>query len=226
MTAREESALPPIDPSITDENDWWEFTLTDVKVLKPGKMLYANLLEASDENPVQVIGCLELKKNQEHLGRCCGTMTLIVSRGASIQLGCSLSHSPVLNRDNSSNRIIIDDVTHYAYGQTEDRSVEIWVAGKAGWYKVSPAKGYLPTFNRMVQAVDMLYFLMDRHVNRRKQLNPTFKSLCEQVSHGGFFPRLSPLTTRSTSSIHMAIARMASSRQRCLHSMRHSCFAA
>jgi hypothetical protein len=33
--------------SITDENDWCEFSLTDVKVLKPGKMLYANLLDAT-----------------------------------------------------------------------------------------------------------------------------------------------------------------------------------
>ena len=68
MTAHEESILPPIDPSISDENDWWEFHLTDVKVLRPGKMLYANLLEATEEHPVQVIGCLELQPNQEHLG--------------------------------------------------------------------------------------------------------------------------------------------------------------
>lgn len=67
MTAREEIILPPTDPSITDENDWWEFSLTDVKVLRPGKMLYANLLEATEKNPVQVIGCLELNKEQEHL---------------------------------------------------------------------------------------------------------------------------------------------------------------
>jgi hypothetical protein len=155
MTAREETVLPPIDPSITDENDWWEFELTDVKVLRPGKMLYANVLDASDDNPVQVIGCLELKKNQAHLA---------------------------LDPDSTSNRIIIDDVTHYAYGQTEDRSVEIWVAGKAGWYLISPAKGYLPTFNRMVRAVDMLYFLIDRHKQGKKQINPTFKNLCRQYT--------------------------------------------
>lgn len=87
----------------------------------------------------------------------------------------------MLDPDTLSKRIIIDDVTHYAYGQTEDRSVELWVAGKAGWYRISPAKGYLPTFNRMVQAVDMYYFLMDRHQHGKKQLNPTFKNLCEQV---------------------------------------------
>ncbi|KAJ5802917.1 uncharacterized protein N7503_005367 [Penicillium pulvis] len=160
MTAREELVLPPIDPSISDENDWWEFGLSEVKVLRPGKMLYANLLEANENNPVQVIGQLDLKPNQEHL---------------------------VLDPDTLSKRIIIDDVTHYAYGQTEDRSVELWVAGKAGWYQISPAKGYLPTFNRMVQAVDMYYFLMDRHQHGKKQLNPTFKNLCEQYvfhTHG------------------------------------------
>lgn len=226
MTAREETVLPPIDPSITDENDWWEFTLTDVKVLKPGKMLYANVLEASDENPVQVIGCLELKKNQEHLGACSitVTVTLIVHPARVYQRGrCLFLHSPVLNPDNASRRIIIDDVTHYAYGQTEDRSVEIWVAGKAGWYNISPAKGYLPTFNRMVQTVDMLYFLMDRHISRRKQLNPTFKSLCEQVS---IVPSLGsrPLTPNSTSSTLTAIAKRVNNPQRYSPSMRLFCF--
>ncbi|KAJ5719416.1 hypothetical protein N7493_007871 [Penicillium malachiteum] len=160
MTSREETVLPPIDPSISDENDWWEFGLSEVKVLRPGKMLYANLLEATEQNPVQVIGELQLKPNQEHLA---------------------------LNPDALSKRMIIDDVTHYAYGQAEDRSVQLWVAGKAGWYRISPAKGYLPHFNRIVQAVDMYYFLMDRHQHGKKQLNPTYKNLCEQYvfhTHG------------------------------------------
>ncbi|KGO47938.1 hypothetical protein PEXP_038130 [Penicillium expansum] len=155
MTSREETVLAPTDSSITDENDWWEFGLTDVKVLKPGKMLYANLLDATEQNPVQVIGCLEpLREDQEHL---------------------------VLNPDNPPKRIIIDEVTHYAYGQTEDKSIELWVAGKAGWYDIiSPAKGFTPTYNRMVQAIDMLYFLVDKHQQGKKQINPSFRSLCEQ----------------------------------------------
>ncbi|KAJ5832622.1 hypothetical protein N7474_000933 [Penicillium riverlandense] len=156
MTAREDTVLAPTDPSVTDENDWWEFSLTDVKVLRPGKMLYANLLDASDDNPLQVIGCLEqVREDEEHL---------------------------VLNPDYLSKRIVIDDVTHYAYGQTEDKTIEIWVAGKAGWYDISPAKGYLPTFNRMVQSIDLLYFLVDRHKQGRRQLKPTVRELCEQVS--------------------------------------------
>ncbi|OQD81511.1 hypothetical protein PENANT_c027G03436 [Penicillium antarcticum] len=163
MTSREEAVLLPIDPSITDENDWWEFSLTDVKIMKPGKMLYANLLDATEENPVQVIGVLEqVPKNQTHLVR----------------------------EDNElPKRMIIDDVTHYAYGQTEDKSIELWVAGKAGWYDISlPARGYVPTYNRMVQAIDMLYFLVDKHQQGKKQINPSFRSLCEQYvyhSYGG-----------------------------------------
>ncbi|CAG8009109.1 unnamed protein product [Penicillium nalgiovense] len=158
MTSREEAVLAPTDPSITDENDWWEFGLTDVKVLKPGKMLYANLLDATEQNPVQVIGCLEpLREDQEQL---------------------------VLNPGNPPKRIIIDEVTHYAYGQTEDKSIELWVAGKAGWYDIiSPAKGFTPTYNRMVQAIDLLYFLVDKHQQGKRQINPSFRSLCEQYTY-------------------------------------------
>lgn len=159
MTAREETVLAPLDLSITDENEWWEFTLSDVKVMKPGKMLYANLLDASDQNPLQVIGTLEhVSENAEHL---------------------------LLDHDHLSKRIVIDDVSHFAYGQTEDNTIEIWAAGKAGWYYISPAKGYLPTFSRMVQAIDLLYFLVDRHQQGKRQLNPSFRELCEQVSASG-----------------------------------------
>lgn len=78
MTAREDTVLAPTDPSVTDENDWWEFSLTEVKVLRPGKMLYANLLDASDDNPLQVIGCLEqVREDEEHLGMSVGSFHLM-----------------------------------------------------------------------------------------------------------------------------------------------------
>ncbi|CAG7929038.1 unnamed protein product [Penicillium olsonii] len=161
MTSREETVLAPTDASITDENDWWEFSLTEVKVLKPGKKHYASLLECSEQNPVQVIGSLEtLPETHEHL---------------------------LLKPDNPPKRIIIDEVTHYAYGQTEDKSIELWVAGKAGWYNViSPAKGFQPTYNRMVQAIDLLYFLVDKHQHGKKQLNPSFRNLCEQYTYHSY----------------------------------------
>ncbi|KAJ9257856.1 hypothetical protein DTO212C5_8793 [Paecilomyces variotii] len=161
MTSREENVLAARDPSIDDENDWQEFSLTDVKVLIPGKSRYANLLTASAENPVRVTGSLdEVEEEQESL---------------------------VLDEDYLSKRIVIDNVTHYAYGQHDDGEVGIWVAGQAGWYSITPARGYRPVFNEMVEAIDLLYFLADRHQRRRgkrKNWNPTVEYLCDEyVNH-------------------------------------------
>ncbi|KAJ9301522.1 hypothetical protein DTO271G3_1657 [Paecilomyces variotii] len=161
MTSREENVLAARDPSIDDENDWQEFSLTDVKVLIPGKSRYANLLTASADNPVRVTGSLdEVEEEQESL---------------------------VLDEDYLSKRIVIDNVTHYAYGQHDDGEVGIWVAGQAGWYSISPARGYRPVFNEMVEAIDLLYFLADRHQRRRgkrKNWNPTVEYLCDEyVNH-------------------------------------------
>ncbi|EYE94076.1 uncharacterized protein EURHEDRAFT_458581 [Aspergillus ruber CBS 135680] len=161
MTSREDSVLAARDPSLVDENDWEEFSLSEVRILVPGKSRYANLLAASPENPVQVTGCLdEVEEEQESL---------------------------VLDEEYQSKRIVVENVTHYAYGQHNDGEVGIWVAGRAGWFSISPAKGYRPLFNEIVEAIDLLYFLADRHQkkrNKRKDWNPSVEYLCEEyVSH-------------------------------------------
>jgi len=69
MTSREDHILKSRDPSVEDENEWEEFSLTDVKVLIPGKSRYANLLDASPDNPVRVVGSLnEVEDEQGYLG--------------------------------------------------------------------------------------------------------------------------------------------------------------
>lgn len=69
MTSREDSVLAARDPSLADENDWEEFSLSEVRILVPGKSRYANLLTATPENPVQVTGSLEeVEEEQESLG--------------------------------------------------------------------------------------------------------------------------------------------------------------
>lgn len=73
MTSREDSVLAARNPALTDENDWEEFSLAEVRVLVPGKSRYANLLAASEDNPVQVTGTLEeVEEEQEKLGTCKG----------------------------------------------------------------------------------------------------------------------------------------------------------
>ncbi|GAM35795.1 hypothetical protein TCE0_017f04394 [Talaromyces pinophilus] len=163
MTSREDQILKPRDPSVEDENEWEEFSLTDVKVLIPGKSRYANLLDASPDNPVRVVGSLnEVEDEQGHL---------------------------VLDEDYLSKRIVIENVTHYAYGQHADGEIGVWVAGQAGWFSIVPAKGYKPMFNDMIEAVDLLYFLVDRHRNQRPRRKRrggevTFEYLCDEyVAH-------------------------------------------
>lgn len=70
MTARIEKVLASKDPGLTDENDWEEFSLKDVKVYIPGKTRYANILSASEDNPLMVTGQLEeVDEGQESLGK-------------------------------------------------------------------------------------------------------------------------------------------------------------
>ncbi|KAF7590904.1 hypothetical protein BBP40_002266 [Aspergillus hancockii] len=161
MTSREDSVLAARDPSLADENDWEEFSLSEVRVLVPGKSRYANLLAASPDNPVQVTGCLdEVEEEQESL---------------------------VLDPDYLTKRIVLENITHYAYGQHSDGEVGVWIAGRAGWFAISPARGYRPMFNDVVEAIDLLYFLADRHQKRRrkrKNWNPSVEYLCEEyVNH-------------------------------------------
>ncbi|EEH10040.1 conserved hypothetical protein [Histoplasma capsulatum G186AR] len=143
MTTRIENVLAARDASLRDENDWEEFALTDVKVLVPGKTRYANVLFASVDNPVRVTGQLEIvEEEQEEL---------------------------VLDDSYRNKRVLIDNVTHYAYGQHDDGEIGLWVAGVAGWFSISPARGYKPMFNEMVEAIDLLYFLADKHQKSRKR---------------------------------------------------------
>lgn len=108
--------------------------------------------------------------------------------------------SIVLDDDYLNKRIVIENVTHYAYGQHGDGEVGVWVAGSAGWFAISPAKGYRAIFNDAVEAIDLLYFLADQHQRRRKRrrtLNPSVEDLCEEV---GFVclrlrPNLTPSST-------------------------------
>ncbi|KAK2792032.1 hypothetical protein FQN52_004142 [Onygenales sp. PD_12] len=159
MTTRIENVLAARDPSLTDENDWEEFALTDVKVLVPGKARYANVLSASTESPVCVTGQLEIVEEEQE--------------------------SLVLDDDYRSKRVLIENVTHYAYGQHEDGQIGVWVAGSAGWFSITPAKGYKPMFNEIVEAIDLLYFLADKHQNtgrRSKKWNPKIDYLLDEYT--------------------------------------------
>lgn len=65
MATQEENVLVIRDPSLEDENDWEEFSLVDVKVNLPNKTRYANILTASEDNPLDVSGRLEEVEDEQ-----------------------------------------------------------------------------------------------------------------------------------------------------------------
>ena len=68
-TYPEERVLKPLDPVPEDVNDWPDFALREVKIFYQGKGRYADLLEASDESPLCVLGeLMPLDDELEHLG--------------------------------------------------------------------------------------------------------------------------------------------------------------
>ncbi|KAI9875870.1 MAG: hypothetical protein M1830_007860 [Pleopsidium flavum] len=137
MTLREEVVLAPKDPQIEDDNQWPEFRLSEVTVYQPDGRNPTSLLAASNQSPVLVRGCLdEVDSDQERL---------------------------VLNKTLLKQTIQLSKVKRFAYGQYDDGGVGIWAEGKAGWFAIEPAPEYKIIFDEMVEAIDILYFLVDRY---------------------------------------------------------------
>ena len=57
----------------------------------------------------------------------------------------------------------LENVTHFSYGQYDDGEVDIWAAGRAGWFRIKPASSYKRTFQHMVKGVNVFYFIADAY---------------------------------------------------------------
>ena len=64
--------------------------------------------------------------------------------------------------------IEITDVRSFAYGAYSDGSVELWAAGRAGWFVIRPSRTYRPIYNEMLEAVNLLFFIADAYREPRK----------------------------------------------------------
>ncbi|KAI5304377.1 hypothetical protein KEM56_006562 [Ascosphaera pollenicola] len=165
MVARVESILAPRDPSILDENDWEEFTLSDVQVYHADRKRYACILSASEDRPLVAIGKLKVLKEQRSL---------------------------VIDKKYAASYVIVNDITHFAFGQDENGDIAIWVAGPPGWFSITPNQQYKMIFDASVEAVELFYFVVDhcRTAKRRKKGAPNVDKLCAEWNKriGNTFP--------------------------------------
>ncbi|RMZ84715.1 hypothetical protein DV737_g925, partial [Chaetothyriales sp. CBS 132003] len=146
-TYAEDRVLRPLDPVPEDVNEWPDFALREVKVFYQGKGRYADLLEASADTPICVLGeLMPLDDEVEHL---------------------ALIDNPVYAR------IKIDNVISYSFGQNDDGKPILWAAGKAGWYEISPSDRYLSHYNDTAEAIDLFYFMVDQHQKLPKKRQST-----------------------------------------------------
>ncbi|RMZ89289.1 hypothetical protein DV736_g3479, partial [Chaetothyriales sp. CBS 134916] len=136
-TYSEDRVLQALEPVPEDANEWPDFALREVKIFHQGKGRYADLLEASANTPLCVLGeLMPLDDEVEHL---------------------ALIDNPVYAR------IKIDNVSSYSFGQNADGKPILWAAGKAGWYEISPSDRYLSHYNDTAEAIDLFYFMVDQH---------------------------------------------------------------
>ncbi|KAF2156664.1 hypothetical protein K461DRAFT_316885 [Myriangium duriaei CBS 260.36] len=88
----------------------------------------------------------------------------LVIRGKLNSVPRELNHLWVQQRSGAV-PLQLDNVRQYAYGQYEDGRVELWAAGTAAWYVIRPSRGYRAIYERMIEAVDLLYFCADVYGN-------------------------------------------------------------
>ena len=140
----ESKVLAPRDPSLTSFDDWPEYRLSDATVTLPGHDISdsGSLLVASEHYPVTVIGKLD-------------------------PISDDLAHTYLLSSKQKRPVIEVPDVKSYAYGAYDDGSVEIWAAGAAGWFAISPSKAFQEIYNEMAEAVKVLFFIVDAYQTPR-----------------------------------------------------------
>lgn len=158
MTNHELSLLLPRDPSLTNSDDWPIFELKGADIFDPDDPLRspAVLLHAGSYRPLTITGKLgPLGEENAHL-----------------------LHTRSCQR---SQAIEITDVKEFSYGQYDNGNVDIWAAGRAGWYTIRPSRTYRAVYLHMLQSIRLLYFAGDTYKSVRKYADLSAGELFRRV---------------------------------------------
>lgn len=95
----------------------------------------------------------------------------------------------VLKKPHKATEIVIRNVTRFAYAEMGDETYALWALGEAGWFNIlGPAAHYQGPYEADIQAVELLYFLIDCYSEtpRKKGGGPSASLLYREVSGDGF----------------------------------------
>ncbi|KAI4808837.1 hypothetical protein E4T44_10929, partial [Aureobasidium sp. EXF-8845] len=85
-------------------------------------------------------------------------------------------------------QIELTDVKEFSYGEYGDGSLDIWAAGKAGWFTIKASRAYRETYSDMTQALKLLYFMADSYKAQKKYGDlpaPQFFVKCSEANLEG-----------------------------------------
>ncbi|KAK3686665.1 hypothetical protein LTR37_019596 [Vermiconidia calcicola] len=147
----ESTILAPRDPSITDDNEWPIFRLSDAAICLRHTSDPASLLLASEQNPLTVTGKLKLVPDIDEDEDDADYDDL---------------HSALLRRTKQGTvPIEVQNVRTFSYSD----SGELWAAGASGWFTIRPSKAYKPIYDQMIESVNTFYFVADAYKTPRRK---------------------------------------------------------
>ncbi|KAI4810395.1 hypothetical protein E4T44_10882, partial [Aureobasidium sp. EXF-8845] len=79
-------------------------------------------------------------------------------------------------------------VKEFSYGEYGDGSLDIWAAGKAGWFTIRASRAYRDTYSDMTQALKLLYFMADSYKAQKRYGDlpaPQFFVKCSEANLEG-----------------------------------------
>ncbi|KAH9877936.1 hypothetical protein J1614_003153 [Plenodomus biglobosus] len=172
MPTPESAVLKPVDPSITDSDDWDIFVLSNARVAYESNGKPASLLAAYADTPLKVEGRLENP-----------------GRGQSHYL---------LKKPYKPMEIEIRNVSRFSYGEMNDGTLALWAEGGAGWFHIVPAPQYKPIYDGMICAVQILYFVTDMYKEPRKRGGgPSAQLILREYAEDPRFPCNDPVAAEA-----------------------------
>ncbi|KAK5709262.1 hypothetical protein LTR17_019942 [Elasticomyces elasticus] len=176
----ESDVLSPLDPSkTTDSNEWPDFELNNVRVHLPNdRAATTSLLVASEHYPVTVVGDVQLHSIPKEL-----------------------SHTIKQRNHGRTASIEISEVRSFAYGQFDDGTIGLWASGRAGWFRLKPARAYREVYNEIIEGIGMLYFVADAYREERRSGKGKKATVLAPYSAGELFERYGTEVMRASTAV-------------------------
>ncbi|CBX96731.1 hypothetical protein IAQ61_005406 [Plenodomus lingam] len=172
MPTPEAAVLRPVDPSITDSDDWDIFILSDARITYESNGKPASLLAAYADTPLKVEGLLETPGREQ----------------------CHY----LLKKPYKPMEIEIRNVNRFSYGEMNDGTLALWAEGGAGWFQIQPAPQYKAIYDGMICAVQILYFVTDIYKEpRKKGGGPSAQLVFQEYAEDARFPCNNPVVAEA-----------------------------